>query len=178
MAASDRLMQNGALEHNPDFAPASAVDLEEQLATRAAWLYFLGNSTQAQIAKKLGLTRQRVNRLLSHAREQGLVQINITGKLAACVALRPLTSLYWWQGRLECCQEVQLLIKSRASLLADLDAAVHRLHSYSTPEWLHWQAGSSEAYGLWLRESCLKPLNPDGSGPAGGDQPGGGGPAG
>ena len=87
MAASDRLMQNGALEHNPDFAPASAVDLEEQLATRAAWLYFLGNSTQAQIAKKLGLTRQRVNRLLSHAREQGLVQINITGKLAACVAL-------------------------------------------------------------------------------------------
>jgi periplasmic divalent cation tolerance protein len=99
-------------------------------------------------------------------------------KLAACVALRPLTSLYWWQGRLECCQEVQLLIKSRASLLADLDAAVHRLHSYSTPEWLHWQAGSSEAYGLWLRETCLKPLNPDGSGPAGGDQPGGGGPAG
>jgi len=99
-------------------------------------------------------------------------------KLAACVALRPLTSLYWWQGRLERSQEVQLLIKSRASLLADLDAAVHRLHSYSTPEWLHWQAGSSEAYGLWLRESCLKPLNPDGSGPAGGDQPGGGGPAG
>ncbi|NBW61987.1 MAG: divalent-cation tolerance protein CutA [Synechococcaceae bacterium WB4_1_0192] len=99
-------------------------------------------------------------------------------KLAACVALRPLTSLYWWQGRLERSQEVQLLIKSRASLLADLDAAVHRLHSYSTPEWLHWQAGSSEAYGLWLRESCLKPLNPDGSGPAGGDQPGGAGPAG
>jgi periplasmic divalent cation tolerance protein len=99
-------------------------------------------------------------------------------KLAACVALRPLTSLYWWQGRLERSQEVQLLIKSRASLLADLDAAVHRLHSYSTPEWLHWQAGGSEAYGLWLRESCLKPLNPDGSGPAGGDQPGGGGPAG
>jgi DNA-binding transcriptional regulator LsrR (DeoR family) len=60
---------------------------EEQLATRAAWLYFLGNSTQAQIAKKLGLTRQRVNRLLALAREQGLVQINITGRLAACVAL-------------------------------------------------------------------------------------------
>jgi DNA-binding transcriptional regulator LsrR (DeoR family) len=60
---------------------------EEQLATRAAWLYFIGNSTQAQIAKKLGLTRQRVNRLLSYAREQGLVQINVTGKLANCVAL-------------------------------------------------------------------------------------------
>jgi len=112
------------------------------------------------------------------AQAEALARQLLERKLAACVALRPLTSLYWWQGRLERSQEVQLLIKSRASLLADLDAAVHRLHSYSTPEWLHWQAGSSEAYGLWLRESCLKPLNPDGSGPAGGDQPGGGGPAG
>lgn len=64
-----------------------ALNQEEQLATRAAWLYFIGSSTQAQIAKKLGLTRQRVNRLLAYAREQGLVQINVTGKLANCVAL-------------------------------------------------------------------------------------------
>jgi DNA-binding transcriptional regulator LsrR (DeoR family) len=62
-------------------------DREEQLATRAAWLYFIGNSTQAQIAKKLGLTRLRVNRLLAQAREQGLVQIQVTGRLASCVAL-------------------------------------------------------------------------------------------
>lgn len=63
------------------------LDQEEQLATRAAWLYFLGNNTQAQIAKKLGLTRLRVNRLLAQAREQGLVQIRVTGRLAGCVAL-------------------------------------------------------------------------------------------
>lgn len=62
-------------------------DREEQLATRAAWLYFIGNSTQAQIAKKLGLTRLRVNRLLAQARDQGLVQIQVTGRLAGCVAL-------------------------------------------------------------------------------------------
>ncbi len=62
-------------------------DPEEQLATRAAWLYFVGDSTQAQIAKKLGLTRQRVNRLLAYAREHGLVQVSVSGKLANCVAL-------------------------------------------------------------------------------------------
>jgi DNA-binding transcriptional regulator LsrR (DeoR family) len=64
-----------------------ALNHEEQLATRAAWLYFLGNNTQAQIAKKLGLTRLRVNKLLAQAREQGLVQIQVTGRLAGCVAL-------------------------------------------------------------------------------------------
>jgi DNA-binding transcriptional regulator LsrR (DeoR family) len=62
-------------------------DPEEQLATRAAWHYFLGGNTQAQIAKKLGLTRLRVNRLLAYAREQGLVQITVTGRLSDCIAL-------------------------------------------------------------------------------------------
>lgn len=76
-------------------SPASFVDSgtmlqvnpEEQMATRAAWLYFVAGLTQAQIGKKLGINRTRVNRLLAQARDQGLVQINITGRLAECVAL-------------------------------------------------------------------------------------------
>lgn len=64
-----------------------SIDPEEQLATRAAWLYFVGGLTQAQIGKKLGVNRIRVNRLLAFARDEGLVQINITGRLAGCIAL-------------------------------------------------------------------------------------------
>jgi DNA-binding transcriptional regulator LsrR (DeoR family) len=63
------------------------VDRDEQLATRAAWLYFVAGLTQAQIGKKLGINRIRVNRLLAHAREQGMVQIRITGRLADCIEL-------------------------------------------------------------------------------------------
>ena len=63
------------------------IDHEEQVATRAAWLYFVAGLTQAQVGKKLGLNRTRVNRLLAQARDQGLVQINITGRLASCVEL-------------------------------------------------------------------------------------------
>jgi DNA-binding transcriptional regulator LsrR (DeoR family) len=63
------------------------VDVEEQLATRAAWLYFVAENTQAQIGKKLGLTRVRVNRLLAQARQSGLVQVTITGRLAASIRL-------------------------------------------------------------------------------------------
>lgn len=65
----------------------AAINPEEQLATRAAWLYFVAGLTQAQIGKKLGINRTRVNRLLAQARDQGLVQINITGRLASCVQL-------------------------------------------------------------------------------------------
>ena len=77
-----------------------AVDPEEQLATRAAWLYFVAGLTQAQIGKKLGLNRTRVNRLLAQARDQGLVQINITGRLASCVELEEkLKQRIWPRGR-------------------------------------------------------------------------------
>lgn len=66
---------------------ALGFDPEEQLATRAAWLYFVAGNTQAEIGKKLGLNRIRINRLLAVAREQGLVQVSITGRLADCVSL-------------------------------------------------------------------------------------------
>ena len=71
----------------PVFDAASSFDPEEQLATRAAWLYFVGGNTQAEIGKKLGLNRIRINRLLALAREQGLVQVRVTGRLASCIGL-------------------------------------------------------------------------------------------
>jgi DNA-binding transcriptional regulator LsrR (DeoR family) len=70
-----------------DAATPALIDRDEQFATRAAWLYFVAGLTQAQIGKSLGVNRIRVNRLLAQAREQGLVQIRITGRLSQCVAL-------------------------------------------------------------------------------------------
>jgi periplasmic divalent cation tolerance protein len=87
-------------------------------------------------------------------RAEALAQQLLERRLAACVALMPLTSLYRWQGAIERSREVQLLIKSRADRLAELEAAVHSLHSYDTPEWLHWPAGAGPAYGQWLQQSC------------------------
>jgi DNA-binding transcriptional regulator LsrR (DeoR family) len=63
------------------------VDPEEQLATRAAWLYFVAGNTQAEIGQRLGLTRVRVNRLLSYAKQSGLVHITVTGRLASAIKL-------------------------------------------------------------------------------------------
>jgi DNA-binding transcriptional regulator LsrR (DeoR family) len=80
------------LRPHPDDPPtavqrASLEERDGQIATRAAWMYFIEDRTQAEIAEHLGLTRMRVNRLLSLARESGLVQFQITRKLRACVEL-------------------------------------------------------------------------------------------
>lgn len=49
----------------------------EMLMARAAWLYYVAGLNQEAAAKRLGITRARINRLLSDARETGLVSIQI-----------------------------------------------------------------------------------------------------
>jgi periplasmic divalent cation tolerance protein len=112
----------------------------------------------------------------SAAQAAALAEALLARRLAACVALNPVRSLYRWQGELQRSEEVQLLIKSDPSLLEELTAAVHQLHSYSTPEWIHWLAACSPAYAGWLASSCL--LSPDGVASAPPDPPGDGAPAG
>ena len=50
---------------------------DDALMVRAAWFYYVGGLNQEATATKLGLTRARVNKMLSEARESGLVSISI-----------------------------------------------------------------------------------------------------
>lgn len=56
-------------------------------------------------------------------------------KLAACVnILAECTSVYRWQGKLETATEVPLLIKTRAAIYSEVEAAIRSLHPYELPE--------------------------------------------
>lgn len=63
------------------------VDIDEDLKTRIAWLYYMEGMTQDEVAQSVGLTRARVLRILANARNDGSVQIRVTTKLSACVEL-------------------------------------------------------------------------------------------
>lgn len=55
-------------------------------------------------------------------------------RLAACVnIIQPVTSIYWWQGKLEVDNEVILLLKTRAHLVNRVISKVQMLHSFSCP---------------------------------------------
>lgn len=47
------------------------------IMVRAAWLYHVGGLTQEQVARRLGVHRTRVVRLLADARDQGLISVTI-----------------------------------------------------------------------------------------------------
>lgn len=58
-----------------------AYDDQEELMVVAAWMYYYDGLTHAQIAKKLGISRVKVTRLLQKARREGVVQFRITKPL-------------------------------------------------------------------------------------------------
>jgi periplasmic divalent cation tolerance protein len=54
---------------------------------------------------------------------------------AACVNIVPtVTSLFWWEDRIDSDQESLLIVKSKASLLDEIVSLVKGIHSYDVPE--------------------------------------------
>ena len=76
----------------------------------------------------------------------------VTAKLAACVNLAPLTSIYEWQGKLESGPEVAAFIKTRRALADEVIAVAHPLHPYSVPCFLILPIdGGNADYLAWAR---------------------------
>lgn len=63
------------------------IDPDHSLATRAAWLHYIGGLTQASVAKRLGLTSVKTHRLIARAVAEGVVKVSIEGEIVECAML-------------------------------------------------------------------------------------------
>lgn len=59
----------------------------EDLLVRVAWLYFVEELTQAEVAQRMGLSRARVIQLLREARQAKVVSIHISSNSYNCLSL-------------------------------------------------------------------------------------------
>ncbi|MEW6425234.1 MAG: divalent-cation tolerance protein CutA [Bacillota bacterium] len=97
-------------------------------------------------------------------------------RLAGCIqVIGPLTSSYWWRGRIETAEEWVCLIKSKKALYARIEEAIKEVHSYETPEIVAVPvvAGSADYLG-WLRSELKEENDQDGEINVNQDQGGGG----
>jgi len=67
--------------------PTLAIDSEQSLSLRAAWLAYVGGYTQEQIAERLLVSRVKAQRLVAAALQKGLVKFWIEGVPAECMGL-------------------------------------------------------------------------------------------
>lgn len=81
--------------------PMTAVDDEAALAARAAWLHFAGGKTQGEVAELLGVQSTKAHRLISRARNDGLIRVFVEGPIAGCIALEQQLSERYGLGHCE-----------------------------------------------------------------------------
>lgn len=81
----------------------------------------------------------------------------LKARLAACVQILPIRSLYTWQGEMREEAEALLLIKAKSADWPALEAAIRAAHSYEVPEILRIDVAAGHApYLDWIAEATSK----------------------
>ncbi|MGQ9596760.1 MAG: divalent-cation tolerance protein CutA [Thermoproteota archaeon] len=89
---------------------------------------------------------KRVSKILLERRLAGYIQI-----------VRPVSSLYWWKGKMGEAREWLCIIKSRADLYEELERTIKENHSHAIPEIMAIRiVRASQDYLKWP-ENELKP---------------------
>jgi periplasmic divalent cation tolerance protein len=89
-----------------------------------------------------------------------IVESLLEDRLIACAnIIGPVSSLFWWNGKIERACEHVLLMKSRKDLFEKLSRKIKGLYSYEVPEILALPiVRGSSAYMKWL-DGCLKSVD-------------------
>jgi periplasmic divalent cation tolerance protein len=83
-----------------------------------------------------------------------IAQTLLKERLIACAnILNPVTSFFFWSGKIDKAEECLMVMKSRRDLFAELAECLKGLHSYEVPEVLAIPVvEGSAAYLAWMGE--------------------------
>ncbi|MDX2470547.1 MAG: divalent-cation tolerance protein CutA [SAR324 cluster bacterium] len=94
----------------------------------------------------------------NEAEAKALAKLMVQAKLAACVQIQEITSIYEWEGEIEEEKEWRLSIKTQGTHYLHLEAFISEYHSYQTPQIISLAiVNASEAYRKWLEEATQRP---------------------
>ncbi len=82
-------------------------------------------------------------------------------KLAACVNMHPIGSVYMWEGRAENEREIALSIKTTTSAVGSVMECIRDLHSYDLPAVITWKIDGDKEYLQWIADSVVSPDTPE-----------------
>ena len=83
---------------------------------------------------------------------QRIAGVLLNERKAACVNIMPrVSSLFWWQGKIDSAEESLLIVKTKVSVLDEIVDLVKEYHSYSIPEIIALPIiGGNQDYLEWV----------------------------
>lgn len=88
----------------------------------------------------------------SEAGAQKIAQTLVQQRLAACVHVAgPISSTYWWRGKMETDMEWTCVAKTRQALYNEVEKAIRAVHPYDEPEIVALPiVNGSRSYLAWI----------------------------
>ena len=102
-----------------------------------------------------------VTTVANRAEAQAMAQALVQRRLAACVQISQIESVYRWQGQVQRDSECRLVVKTTRERYAQVEQAIRVLHGYQLPA-IHALAFDAvyAPYGEWIVQSCeAEPTN-------------------
>ncbi len=82
-----------------------------------------------------------------------LAKLLVQKKLAACVSIKKIFSIYEWQDQIEETKEFEITIKSKPELKDDLINFLHKISTYDVPQIIYNKYNTEKKYFDWLNKT-------------------------
>ena len=79
-----------------------------------------------------------------------LAKLLVKNKLAACVSIKEIFSVYPWDGDIEETKEFEITIKSKPEFKKNLIDFLHKISTYDVPQIIYKKFHSEMKYYEWL----------------------------
>ena len=82
-----------------------------------------------------------------------LAKLLLQNKLAACVSIKQIFSIYEWDNDIEETKEFEITIKSKPEFKDDLIDFLHKISSYDVPQIIYKKYHTEMKYYDWLNNT-------------------------
>ena len=78
-------------------------------------------------------------------------ELLVKERLAACINVFPIKSIFWWKGKVERSEEVGVFVKTQEKLFSRIVKRIRELHSYDLPVIEKINVKSYKAIEKWVK---------------------------
>ena len=82
-----------------------------------------------------------------------LAKLLVKNKLAACVSIKQIFSIYQWHDDIEEIKEFEITIKSKPEFKDELIDFLHRISTYEVPQIIYKKYHAEMKYHNWLNKT-------------------------